>query len=120
MCFDPANPPGSGFNLFVDIPPVFHDPNTYPELTSTRRCPHRYVTKSNQTNLPSDDRQGGPKAAYKISSICLNCRYHLELAITYRRESGSQHDPWTRHLHHLVYLPDGPTVENPFQLKGQQ
>lgn len=103
--YDPQNPPSSGFNLIADISPVFNDPNTYPELVCTKACSHHYVTKKDQTVfIPGPDNQPGPETLYKVSSLCLKCRLHLDIVVRHERKDSSS-QPGLRHLHHLVYIP---------------
>ncbi|OJD19722.1 hypothetical protein AJ78_00345 [Emergomyces pasteurianus Ep9510] len=117
LCYDPANPPSSSFNLLTQFPPPYHDPNNYPELISPRACLHRYITKYNQTELPPEDFQAGLRTPYKVSGVCLICRYHLEIKIAHTTESS--HCP--SQLHHIVYSgSDDRQDANPFRKKGQR
>ncbi|KAK2737240.1 ubiquitin-specific protease ubp2 [Myotisia sp. PD_48] len=119
LCYDPANPPRSELNILTDILPVFTDANTYPEVTHPNSCPHRYITKLHQSALPPEINSHVPGATYKVSSVCLNCRYHIQLAISYKNQlvchSGA--------LHHFVYSSKArfdSKYKNPYQLPGQR
>ncbi|EEH48859.2 ubiquitin-specific protease UBP2 [Paracoccidioides brasiliensis Pb18] len=116
LCYDPAHPPSSGFNLLTQVPPAFQDPNDYPELISPNACPHRYITKHNQTKLPPEGFQAGLRAPYKISAVCLICRFHLEIKTSHMTESS--HCP--SQLHHLVYSHSNHHDTSPFRSKGQR
>ncbi|EQL34025.1 ubiquitin thiolesterase [Blastomyces dermatitidis ATCC 26199] len=117
LSFDPANPPSSSFNLLTQFPPPFHDPDDYPELISPKACPHQYITKANQTELPPKGFQAGLRTPYKVSAMCLICRYHLEIKMVHTTEAS--HCP--SQLHHIVYShSDGRQVSNPFWEKGQR
>ncbi|KAK2793902.1 ubiquitin-specific protease ubp2 [Onygenales sp. PD_12] len=118
LYYDPANPPSSGFNLLTQISPVIYDANShYPEIVSGRACPHRYVTKRNQTKLPPEGFQPAAKTVYRISAVCLLCRYHLQLKLTQENESSQ----CPSQLHHLVYTHSNtPNTSNPFSVKGQR
>ncbi|WEW60585.1 ubiquitin-specific protease ubp2 [Emydomyces testavorans] len=98
LCYDPANPPRSGFNLLTDIPPIWQNADDYPELVAPNHCDHRYLSKPNQTRLWSENGGQGRDNIYKVSAICMLCRYHLELAITYVDSRSPKPD----HLHHWV------------------
>ncbi|KKZ64949.1 hypothetical protein EMCG_09145 [[Emmonsia] crescens] len=114
--YDPANPPNSSFNLLTEFPPPFHDSDDYPELISPRACPHHYITKNNQTELPPKSFQAGLRTQYKVSAVCLICRYHLEIKIAHTTESS--HCP--SQLHHIVYSHSDRQDLNPFREKGQR
>lgn len=113
VCYDPALTPRSNFNLLTGILPLFTNEDSYPEIVSPNHCTHYYVTKSNQTRVPSENSKHGPGKAYRVSSVCAKCRCHLELTITYKDSV-----PETGHIHHLVPTPG--EFENPFRSKGQQ
>ncbi|KAG5297235.1 ubiquitin carboxyl-terminal hydrolase [Histoplasma ohiense] len=117
LSYDPANPPSSSFNLLTQFPPPFHDPDNYPELISPKACPHQYITKANQTELPPEGFQAGLRTPFKVSAVCLICRYHLEIKITHTTEAS--HCP--SQLHHIVYShSDNRQDSNPFRQKGQR
>lgn len=118
MCYDPAHPPRSHFNLLSDTPPIFYDENTYPEIINANSCPHRYILKLNQSNLPTEADINIAESSFKVSAICVHCRYHLELGMSYKDQFV-----WKpNHLHHLVHLtkPKDTKDNNPFRSKGQE
>lgn len=115
FCYDPANLPPSRFNVLTHIPPPYNDPATYPEVVSANSCRHKYVTKPNQTQVFANSQSIVPGAVYKVSAVCLICRYHLELAITYTTKNTQLHT----HMHHLVHILSDPNQENNFRSKGQ-
>ncbi|PWY94374.1 ubiquitin carboxyl-terminal hydrolase [Aspergillus sclerotioniger CBS 115572] len=100
--YDPAHPPGSGRNLLSDVPPAFPDYYTGPpELISPSACRHTYVTKPNQSFLPQPEKRSSSGNPIKVSAICSQCRYHLQVVVTSTPGIGSQSLPG--HIHHLVY-----------------
>ncbi|KAK2768671.1 ubiquitin-specific protease ubp2 [Arachnomyces sp. PD_36] len=118
--YDPQNPPSSGFNLMIDTPPIYQS-QTCPEILSSRACDHQYATKRDQSVfIQGPDNQPGPDTLYKVSSICMKCRIHLDLIVRYGKKD-TQTKPG--HLHHLVYIP-GKGQEAPDESstwpKGQQ
>ncbi|PGH15104.1 hypothetical protein AJ79_02630 [Helicocarpus griseus UAMH5409] len=115
LCYDPANPPSSGYNLITQVPPVYHDPNSYSEIVSPRACPHRYIIKHNQTKLPPEGFQAGLRVSHKISAVCSICRYHVEITTGY--STVTSHCP--SQLHHLVYSHSNQFVRDLFRSKGQ-
>lgn len=120
LAYDPANPPRSHFNLLAGILPVFHEFSSFPQVVSHRSCDHRYIVKPDHTSLPpEEDVALAPSTVCRVSSVCLNCRRHLELGLSYRNHKKGGRG----HLHHLVYSPQLSEVENPrnpFGAKGQK
>ncbi|EER23341.1 Ubiquitin carboxyl-terminal hydrolase family protein [Coccidioides posadasii C735 delta SOWgp] len=109
LCYDPATPSGQGFNLLTDVPPVWEDANDYPEFVAPNHCPHRYLTKPNQTKLPQDISTLCCGNVFKVSAVCMWCRYHIELAITYTAPKQVRLD----HLHHLVFVSETLAKDDP-------
>jgi ubiquitin carboxyl-terminal hydrolase 25/28 len=99
--YDPDHPPASGRNLLSEVPPVFSEAYNAPlEWISPAACKHTYVTKVDQTFLLSPEQTRGPGTASKVSAICSQCRYHLQLVVNYTTVVGTN---FPGHIHHLVY-----------------
>ncbi|KAL1959884.1 hypothetical protein VTO42DRAFT_1029 [Malbranchea cinnamomea] len=119
LSYDPANPPPSCFNILTDILPVYQDTDSPSELLSPQACTHRYILKPNQTRpLPGN---GSLVTAdrCRVSAVCVNCRQHVELVITYH----DRRRPEWGHIHHLVFSPKLTAEnqpENAFSWKGQR
>lgn len=67
-------------------------------------CRHNYVTKTNQTYVATEEQKRRPGATSKVSAICTNCRYHLQVVVNHTGGGNV----WARtkaqdHIHHLVY-----------------
>ena len=120
LAYDPPNPPRSHFNVLTDAVPIFHDFSSFPQLLSRRSCGHRYIIKPDHTSLPpQEDVALPPSTVCRVSAVCLLCRYHLELGLSYKNHKKGD----SGHLHHLVYSPHLANVENPrnpFGSKGQE
>ncbi|KAL2829018.1 hypothetical protein BDW59DRAFT_142729 [Aspergillus cavernicola] len=102
--YDPAHPPETGRNLLSDVPPVY--PEHYqgpPHFISPSACRHSYVTKPNQSiRPPQGEERGSSGTPTKISAICSNCRYHLQLKVS-STPVGQPSKTIFDHIHHLVY-----------------
>jgi ubiquitin carboxyl-terminal hydrolase 25 len=102
--YDPANPPASERNLLSEVPPVFADDNNgIFEWLSPSACRHSFITKTNQTYLPPEERRQVVGATSRVSAVCATCRYHLQMVVTYTRGAGQYMPEAAGHIHHLVY-----------------
>ncbi|KAM5479979.1 ubiquitin-specific protease ubp2 [Microsporum audouinii] len=96
---DPASPTRPKFNRLKDLPPVFYDESAYVDQTDPEACVHRFITKPQQSVLPSSESPRISGARYKVSSICQKCRLHLELGVMFKNQLACK--PGT--VHHLSY-----------------
>ncbi|KMU88095.1 hypothetical protein CIHG_05863 [Coccidioides immitis H538.4] len=104
LCYDPATPSGQGFNLLTDVPPVWGDANDYPEFVAPNHCPHRYLTKPNQTKLPQD-----------ISTLC--CGNVFKVSAVSKDDPDYRFDSRTRHSERYYFVCSIPECTAEFSLK---
>lgn len=67
-------------------------------------CRHNFVTKIHQTYVVTEEQKRRPGASSKVSAICTECRYHLQVVVNHTGGGNV----WARtkpqdHIHHLVY-----------------
>ncbi|EAW06856.1 ubiquitin-specific protease UBP2 [Aspergillus clavatus NRRL 1] len=102
--YDPVHPPGTGRNLLSEVPPVFAERQTGSlEFISPSACRHQYVTKPNQSFLPQAEQKKSTGNPSKVSAICTECRYHLQLVVSSSPGIGQSTQGFADHIHHLVY-----------------
>ncbi|KAF9883484.1 ubiquitin-specific protease ubp2 [Aspergillus nanangensis] len=102
--YDPSHPPGTGRNLLSDVPPVYPEHYHGPPLDSISpsACRHHYVTKTSQSYLPRPD-QANTGTSVKVSAICSECRYHLQVGVSSDPGIGHTNHALPNHIHHFVF-----------------
>ncbi|KAI1917411.1 ubiquitin-specific protease ubp2 [Ophidiomyces ophidiicola] len=105
LSFDPTHLLHQELNSLTGVPLVWENCIKTP---AGNHCSHRYIKKPNQTHLPPDDSNQGNKFIYRVSAICMHCRYHLDLVIIF--SSLGSLNPG--HLHHWVYDPEAKAPNN--------
>lgn len=74
------------------------------QYISPDACRHNYVTKTNQTYVASEEQKRRAGASSKISAICTECRYHLQVVVNHTGAGNAFARMKSQdHIHHLVY-----------------
>lgn len=106
LSYDPRRSLPSGWNILTDPAPQFHRDVLLPALVAKGSCRHKYMTKLDQSQLPTPDRNPERSTSYKVASFCHECRCHLLLIVEFQNGNGERPCPNSQYpLHHFIHHP---------------
>lgn len=106
LSYDPRMLLPSGRNILTDPAPQFHHDAVLPAALVKGSCRHKYMTKLDQSQLPTLDRKIDRSTSCKVASFCQECRCHLLLILDLQQGYGEKPCPNSQYpLHHFIYLP---------------
>lgn len=108
LTYDARYEDRAGRNLLTTAPPQ-HDPRQPPiAAVPYRNCRHVLLTKIEQSQLPRAGQPLDETTVHKVASFCNKCRWHFDVVVDFRKESGHVHRACKRGnedyaLHHFLY-----------------
>jgi len=111
LSYDPRFEDRAKRNLLTSPPPLW-DPNAERTAAVPRRnCRHAFLTKEEQSQLPSSGEEPRLAAVYKLAAYCSRCRYHFLLQVDYhgdgQRNAICQSHSREFPLHHFLFQGEG-------------
>lgn len=103
--YNPKNKDRDGYNTLTDLLPIDGSDEIFNIDLHEEGCHHNYMLKFEQSFIPPIDTRADSTTAWKIATICLLCRYHLDLIIDFRgKESPLNACPNREYpLHHFIF-----------------